>query len=145
MRPPVAAAFTFLLAACGGASPPQAAVAVSMAPPDERLSEILLAALEGDARLETADSLLAQDATFVADGVQRLEPPRFAGLSPGGRVEITSTRIEVRSGMAWAQVAYRWISIAADRAAEGRATFVLVSTSEGAWRIRHAHSSSPDS
>lgn len=145
MRPAVAAAFTLLLAACGGAAPPQSAVAVTMAPPDERLSELLLVALEADARLETPDSLLAQDVTFVADGVQRLEPPRFAGLSPGGRVEITSTRIEVRSGMAWAQVAYRWISTSAGRAAEGRATFVLVSTSEGAWRIRHAHSSSPDS
>lgn len=139
-----AAAFTLFLSTCRGAPPPEPAVAVAMAPPDERLSEVLLAALEADARLETPDSLLAEDASFIAEGVQRLEPPRFAGIGRGGEVGITSTRIEVRSGLAWAQVAYRWISTAAGQAAEGRATFVLVPTAEGAWRIRHAHSSSPD-
>jgi hypothetical protein len=114
------------------------------APADDRVSLVFSAALEADARLESADSLYEPDALIVANGVNRYAPPRFAGLGPAGAVGIASSRVEVRSGMAWAQIEYRWISTSAGLAREGRATFVLVQNEQGAWRIRHAHSSSPD-
>lgn len=114
------------------------------APADDRISLVFTAALEADARLEPADSLYEPDALIVANGVNRYAPPRYAGLGPAGAVGIASSRVEVRSGLAWAQIEYRWMSPAAGLAREGRATFVLVQNEQGAWRIRHAHSSSPD-
>jgi hypothetical protein len=112
-------------------------------PSDDHLVEVMVAALEADTRLEVADSLYDADATVVADGNVRHVPPRFAGIGLGGIVGVMSSRTEVRTGLAWVEVSYRWISTAQGMAREGRATLVLVPGPRGAWRIRHAHSSSP--
>jgi hypothetical protein len=111
---------------------------------DDRLTEIIGAALEADARHEPADSLYAPGAVIVADGETRYEPPRYAGIGSGGAVAVTSSRLEVRGSVAWGQVEYRWLSNREAVAREARATFVLIPNDKGAWQIRHAHSSSPD-
>lgn len=129
--------------ACSQAAPVPPAP-IPAGPADDQVAAVFAAALEADARLETADSLYDAEAIVVADGISRYAPPRFAAIGPGGGVAITSSRVEVRSGVAWAQVEYRWLSTAAGLARAGRATVVLVPDERGAWRIRHAHSSSPD-
>lgn len=103
------------------------------------------AALAADARLEPATPLYAEGATAIANGEVRHFPPRYAGLAPGGEVGVTSSRVEVREGVAWALVEYRWLSTAEGTAREGVASFVLVPAGGGGvgWRILHAHSSSP--
>lgn len=113
--------------------------------PDERLLNLLAAALAADARLEPAAPLYAEEAILVADGERRHFPPRFAGIGPGGMVGITSSRVEVRQGVAWALVEYRWISPGEGTVREGRATVVMqpLEGGGGGWRIVHAHSSSP--
>lgn len=131
-----------LALACGGARPAAAPAPAGRA--DDAISELLAAALESDARLEPADSLYEPDAVIIAGGRRQYAPPRFAALAPGGAVAIVSSRVEVRGTVAWAQVEYRWLSTAAGLAREGWATFVVVQDERGAWRIRHAHSSSPD-
>lgn len=127
------------------APPPAAPPPMAAGPADDQIAATIGSALTADSRLDPADSLYDVEGVVVADGVTRHAPPRFAGVGPGGSVAITSSRIEVRSGLAWAQVEYRWISTSAGLATEGRATFVLVQNERGAWRIRHAHSSSPPS
>jgi hypothetical protein len=143
MRPAAWVLLCCLLGACGPAAAP-APLPIALDPGDDQLSGIVAAALEADARLETADSLYTADATIIADGLARFTPPRFAGIGPGGEVAVTSSRLEVRGGFAWAHVEYRWISTTAGRASAGRVTLVLVPSAGGAWRIHHAHSSSPD-
>ena len=127
------------LAACRSAAP---LGAIPLAMPDDRLSDLVTAALEADTRLDVPDSLYASNATIIANGRPRVAPPRFAAIGAGGSVAVTSTRFEVRSGVAWAFVEYRYISAGADSVREGSATVVLI-TEGGAWRIRHAHSSMP--
>lgn len=114
-------------------------------PVDQTLLNLVTTVLLADARLEPATPLYAEGATTVANGEARHFPPRYAGLAPGGEVGITSSRVEVRQGVAWAYVEYRWISTAAGAAREGVATFVLVPAAGGGvgWRVLHAHSSSP--
>ncbi len=130
-----------LVMACGGGAPPEfAAIPVSMS--DDGLADLVQTALQSDALLEIPDSLYTEEATVVSDGVERLTAPRFAAIGLGGSVAVTSTRFEVRSGVAWAYVAYRWMSESGSEVREGRATIVLLVTN-GAWRIRHAHSSTP--
>ncbi|HEX9165133.1 MAG TPA: hypothetical protein VF862_04445, partial [Gemmatimonadales bacterium] len=114
---------------------------VAIVPADDRVSEVVTAAFEADARLEQADSLYQQEAEVIANGERRFAPPRFAGIEPGGAIAVASTRVEFRGGLAWSLVEYRWISTAAGRAVEGRATFILEPDGLGSWRIRHAHSS----
>lgn len=138
---PAAVALVLALA-CGGARPAAEPAPASRA--DDAISELLTAALEADARLETADSLYEPEAVIIAGGRRQYAPPRFTGLAPGGAVAIVSSRVEVRGTLAWAQVEYRWLSTAAGLAREGWATFVVAQNDKGAWRIRHAHSSSPD-
>lgn len=112
---------------------------------DESLMNLVSAALAADARLEPATPLYAEGATIIANGERRHVPPRYAGLTPGGEIGITSSRVEVRQEVAWAFVEYRWISTAEGSAREGVASFVLVPAAGGGvgWRILHAHSSSP--
>ena len=131
-----------LLAACGG----QATVAIppsTTVVPDDRLSEVVSEALQADARLEPLDSLYAADALVIADGEVRYGIPRFAGIGGRGSVAVTATRLEVRGTMAWVQAEYRWVAAAGDSAREARVTLILTPNEKGAWRIRHAHSSSP--
>lgn len=118
---------------------------VPLPPPDESLLELVGAALRADARMEPATPLYVPDARIVANGELRPLPPRYAGLTPGGEVGITTSRLEVRETVAWAFVEYRWFSVAEGSAREGVATFILVPAPQegGGWRILHAHSSSP--
>jgi len=112
---------------------------------DESLVDLIAAALAADARLELAAPLYTTGAMVLANGEVRQLPPRYAGLATGGEVEVSNSQIEVREGMAWATVAYRWVSRAQGVAREAVATFVLVPAERGGvgWRIHHAHSSSP--
>jgi len=111
---------------------------------EEPVTAVLVAALEADSRLQTADSLWDPDATVVANGELRLAPPRFAGVEPGGEVAITSSRLEVRQTLIWVFLEYRWLSVKESVARAGRATVLLTPRSEGAgWRIIHLHSSTP--
>jgi hypothetical protein len=109
---------------------------------EEPITDVIAAALNADRRLEPADSLWDPEATIIAGGVERYAPPRFAGVEPGGEVAITSSRLDVRSALAWVYVEYRWISTNEAVAREGRATVLLVPKQDGkGWRIIHAHSS----
>ncbi len=128
------------LAACRAAAP---GGGIPLAMPDDRLSDLVAAALEADTRLDVPDSLYASNATIIANGRPRVAPPRFAAIGVGGSVAVTSTRFEVRSGVAWAFVEYRYVSAGAESVRAGSATVVLI-TEGGAWRIRHAHSSMPN-
>lgn len=134
---------------CGGATPPPdpGVPMILEQPADESLGDLIAAALSADARLELAAPLYTAEAIVVANGETRQVPPRYAGLATGGEVEISSSRIEVRADVAWATVAYRWVSRLEGTAREGLATFVLVPAERGGvgWRIHHAHSSSPPS
>jgi ketosteroid isomerase-like protein len=132
-----------LLGACGGGPPAVVIPPETSMAPDDRLSEVVSDVLQADARLDPLDSLYAADALVIADGEVRYGPPRFAGIDGRGSVAVTATRIEVRGSMAWAQAEYRWVAAAGDSAREGRVTLVLTPNEKGAWRIRHAHSSSP--
>jgi len=129
-----------VLSGCGGAARGPATTP-AIVPADDRVSEVVTAAFEADARLEQADSLYQPEAEVIANGERRFAPPRFAGIEPGGAIAVASTRVEFRGGLAWSLVEYRWISTAAGRAVEGRATFILEPDGLGSWRIRHAHSS----
>jgi len=109
---------------------------------EEPVTAVIAAALDADRRLEPADSLWDPEATVVAGGVERYAPPRFAGVEPGGEVAVTSSRLDVRSGLAWVYVEYRWISLNEAVAREGRATVLLIPKQDGkGWRITHVHSS----
>ncbi len=133
-----------LVACGGGAGLPPAATPLPLVTPDEQLADLLQDALDADARFEPAERLYNQDAIVVANGLARFAPPRYAGIEPGGAVAIAASRLEVRGGMAWARVEYRWMSTDEGKVREGQVTFVLVAERDGAWRIRHAHSSSPE-
>lgn len=132
-----------VLSGCAGAAPVPPMPVVS-ATADDRVSEVVSAAFEADARLDQADSLYQQDAEILANGERRFAPPRFAGIEPGGAVAVASTRVEFRAGLAWSLVEYRWISTAIGRAVEGRATFILEPDAGGSWRIRHVHTSTSE-
>ena len=134
-----------LLLGCGGSAPP--ALPPAPVASDDRVNEIIAAALEADARMDAADTLYTPEAAIVANGSDRGTLPRYAGVQPGGAIAVTASRLEVRGGVAWAQVEYRWVATREGIAREGRVTFVLVPDERGAWRIRHAHSSTarPDS
>jgi hypothetical protein len=137
-------AVLILAAACGGSRPPMQSGTLLPSASDDRALEVVTAALESDARLDPADSLYDREALVVANGEMRYAPPRYAAVRDSGAMAIASSRVEVRSGVAWAQVEYRWISTAKGLARDGRATFVLTPDDKGAWRIRHAHSSSSE-
>lgn len=109
---------------------------------EEPISALIQAAFEADARGERADSLWAPDATVVADGELRDEPPRFAGVGSGGNIAITQTRLDLRQRVAWLYLEYRWSELTAGTIREGRATIVLTPGGDDHWKIVHAHSSS---
>lgn len=103
---------------------------------------MLTAALSADSRAEPADSLWDPDAIVIANGQLRNAPPRFAGVSAGGEVAITSSRLEVRQSVAWVYLEYRWLSVREGTARDGKATLLLTPRQDGlGWRIMHAHSS----
>ncbi|MFI5209426.1 MAG: hypothetical protein ACHQ2E_03175, partial [Gemmatimonadales bacterium] len=104
------------LDACG--APPRTPPSPQPAPVDsgDRLAladaagDVITAALDADARLETADSLYSPAAQSIADGHYRTSPPRFAGLEAGGSLAVGSMQVVVRDSLVWAIVEYRWFS-----------------------------------
>lgn len=138
-------------AACGGGAKTVASVPLlSPGVVEEPITAVIIAALEADRRLEPADSLWDPDATVIANGVRRFEPPRFAGVDSGGEVGITSSRLEVRQSLVWVYLEYRWLSMKDGLAREGKATVLLTPRRAGAgtgtgtgWKIVHLHSSTP--
>ena len=79
---------------------------------------------------------------------ERPEPgrsaPRLAAVATGGRVAVTSSRMEIRQGLAWALVEYRWESATDALVREGRATIVVVARQrDGKPGGSPLHSSSP--
>jgi len=100
---------------------------------------IARAALQLDATLNrAADTLYAPDAIVVANAQVRLNAPRFAGVTYGGRVSVATAAVTLEGRFAWVLVDYRWIGTR--QAEAGRATFILEDR-PGGWRIIHVHSS----
>jgi hypothetical protein len=120
---------------------PEPAPALSPLQIEEPVTAILAAAFDADCRGERADSLWNPEATVVANGELRNDPPRFAGVGPGGRVAITESRLDLRQSLAWLYLEYRWSELSAGLVREGRATVLLTPGQAGTWKIMHAHSS----
>jgi hypothetical protein len=136
-----------LVPGCGSGTRGSAAPAVTVpgvlspGTVEEPITAVLVAALEADRRLASADSLWDEDATVVANGALRDAPPRFAGVGAGGEVAITASRLEVRQSLVWMFLDYRWISVQEGVAREGKATVLLTPRESGGWKIVHLHSS----
>ena len=110
--------------------------------PDE-IQALVRLALALDASGErSADTLYATDALVVGNARVRLASPRFAGISPGGRVTVTAATVTLEGRFAWVLVDYRWVNQADRRAEAGRATFIC-ERREANWKIVHVHSSQP--
>ena len=139
----VAIVIMLLTAAC--ARPPATLTTGSMSGGEiheDEVTAVIIAALNGEATGEAADSLYTSSAVIVVNGRTRTLSPLFAGIGAGGQVAITSSQMEIRTGIGWGLVDYRW-ETRDGVAREGRATFVLTRTGSGGWQIQHAHSSSP--
>jgi hypothetical protein len=120
-----------------GVTPRTASPAVA-----DQLTEMAMAALAADGRLEPAESLYANGAEMLADGRRRSGVPRFAGVEAGGEVVVGSVRVDVTDSAAWASIEYRWLAQGQNLIREGRATLVFARMNpDGRWRIMHAHSS----
>jgi hypothetical protein len=132
----------FLVAVgCAGQRTPEARTLTGSASEVE-INDVVERAIESDGRLETADSLYAPFATVIADGTIRRRPPRYAGVSEGGEIAITSTQLQTRGSTAWGSVEYRWTSDRSLRVQAGRASLVLVpAQGRNGWWIVQAHSS----
>jgi hypothetical protein len=139
VRPGGWVATTLLLAACAHGPAP-----APLLPPtvleNQQVRATMTAALQADAAGSAADSLYIIGAIVIADGLPVTRAPRFAGVRPGGAVNVTGTTLEVTPYLAWGVLDYRWTPTAGGRAAFGRATFVL-EPAGGSWRIKHLHSS----
>ena len=131
-----------LLTGCAGAGASRPAPVLTSVQAEDPITEVLTAAFAADCQLLPADSLWDPDAIVVADGELREGPPRFAGVGPGGQVAITNSRLELRQGLAWVYLEFRWSLLKEGLAREGRATVLLVpGESRPGWKIVHAHSS----
>jgi hypothetical protein len=89
---------------------------------------------------ESADTLLAPGAGFVAMGIPATRRPRLAGMLERGLGALEESSVEVSGGIAWAAIIYRWTPRSPGQPEIARATMVLVRLPAG-WRIRHVHSS----
>ena len=128
---------------CGGAPRPAAGAApLPATSPADIIAAIADQALEADAHDQPADSLYVPEPEILAEGRRRRGLPRYAGIESGGRLAISSTRVDLSTGFAWVEVEYRWESPERNILREGRATLILVAPQAGfRWRIVHAHSS----
>lgn len=99
-------------------------------------------ALSADAALENPDSVYSDDAEVVANGELRREAPRLAGLSPGGRLLLGSSKTMVTTSLIWGSIEYRWIPGSPGQVAtSGYATIIVGHLRDGNWRVVHLHSS----
>ncbi|HEX6435087.1 MAG TPA: hypothetical protein VFZ87_12635 [Gemmatimonadales bacterium] len=134
-------ALIFLVVGCAQQRMPETRALAGSANEVE-LNQVVERAMGADGELEPADSLYAPYATVIADGTVRRRPPRYAGVSEGGEIAITSTQLQSRGAVAWGSVEYRWTSDRSQRAQAGRASLVLVpAQGRDGWWIVQAHSS----
>lgn len=141
MRRDSGLALVFLAAGCAQQRIPETRALAGSANEVE-INQVVERAMGADGRLEPADSLYAPYATVIGDGTARRRPPRYAGVSEGGEIAITSTQLQTRGTVAWASVEYRWTSDRSQRAQAGRASLVLIpAQGRNGWWIVQAHSS----
>jgi len=141
MRSEAGAVLLILGAACAQQRVPESGVLAAVN--EAELNRVVEGALVADAELDSADSLYAPFANVVADGMVRRGPPRYAGVSEGGEIAITTTQLQTRGTTAWGSVEYRWTSNRTHRVQGGRASLVLVpAQGRDGWWIVQAHSSS---
>ena len=134
-------ALIFLVVGCAQQRMPETRALAGSANEVE-INQVVERAMGADGGLEPADSLYAPYATVIADGTVRRRPPRYAGVSEGGAIAITSTQLQTRGAVAWGSVEYRWTSDRSQRAQAGRASLVLVpAQGRDGWWIVQAHSS----
>ena len=107
------------------------------------INQVVSAALEAEAAGRPTDTLFVPKPIVVVNGRTRTIPPLFAAIAPGGVVAVTSSQLEIRQGLAWSLVDYRWEATGYNLVREGQATLILSMQQDGHWRISHAHSSSP--
>jgi hypothetical protein len=144
VRPVGTAALVFLIiTGCG--RPPATSTSNQISSGDaheDAVTAVITDALNAEASGQRSESLFAPSAVIVVNGRTRTLSPLFAGVAAGGQVVVTSSQLEIRNGISWGLVEYRWES-RDGVTREGRATFVLTQTTAANWRIQHAHSSSP--
>lgn len=134
-------AATVVLAATGIGCASRTMQGTAVLPADNRaVLAVVREALERDAMAQTAMHLYEPFVTIIANGVERRDPPRFAGMGQGGRVTVAELRGEVLGEIAWAIASYHWTSADGRMVESARVTFVLAPEGNS-WRIRHAHSS----
>ena len=123
---------------------PPAAIATTVgAIEGDSIANVLInRALSADAALENPDSVYSDDAEVVANGELRTEAPRLAGLSPGGRLLLGSSKTMVTTSLIWGSIEYRWIPGSPGQVAtSGYATIIVEHLRNGTWRVVHLHSS----
>jgi ketosteroid isomerase-like protein len=140
------AALLLVLAGCGGRpstnATPAVPFTVQVLEADSIAHALVQRAFDADVQLANPDSLYIPDAEIIVNGVPRADAPRFAGVAAGGVVQLGSSRFAVTGNYVWGTIQYRWVpGSVGKRMVDGWATFVLVRTKEGGWRIAHAHSS----
>jgi hypothetical protein len=109
---------------------------------DSIANVLITRALSADAALQNPDSVYSDDAEVVANGELRTEAPRLAGLSPGGRLLLGSSKTMVTASLVWGSIEYRWIPGSPGQAAtSGYATIIVQHLRNGSWRVVHLHSS----
>ena len=133
------------LVSCGGRGPltVEASASPAVTNDEAEISRLIASALTAEATGQDADTLYAPGAIVVMNGRSRPDAPRLAAVATGGRVAVTSSRMEIRQGLAWALVDYRWESASDALVREGQATVIAARQRDGKWRIVHLHSSSP--
>ena len=128
-----------------GCSRGQSVVATSVSQGDfqeSAVTAVITGALEGAAAGRPTDTLFTSSALIVVNGRIRMAAPLFAGIGEGGQVIISSSQLQIRTGIGWSAVDYRWES-GDGMAREGRATFIVAQVAPDRWQIQHIHSSSP--
>lgn len=147
-----AVTLALLLAACGGAPPPQGmpttapqVTATMEAMQADSVADLFIGRLvESERTLEEPDTLFADDAMVIADGEPRSSVPRLAGVGLGGTLQLVTTRVSTRGAFVWGVVEYRWLPmLEGDAVRVGVATLIIAKLPDGSWRIVHLHSSSP--
>lgn len=121
---------------------PQIPMSVQSLVADSIAHALVQRAFDGDARFTTPDSLYIADAEIIVNGSPRADPPRFAGVSEGGSVQLGSSRFSVTGSYVWGTIQYRWVPGTAEKKmVDGWATIVIARLRNGEWRILHIHSS----
>jgi hypothetical protein len=127
--------------ACAKSSPSHSPTPLSGQAADQ-ITDLVTEALQADARLERADSLYDPAVLIIADGNRRGGVPRYAAITPGGKVEVGSSQVEVGKGFAWVYAQYRWMATGSNLARDASLTVILTQSGPTGWKIVHAHSSS---